>query len=244
MNFTTVLLLFSLAFSKSALSGSSAHEKNPEQGTSDAIQYKMIPVRDTGIQFPRLSAYKDVTTMNRVNAKIDESAKDFACSEPHGKGNRYKVFARVEYAAQDIFSVYASANYYCGGPYPTNDENVSLTFDLRTGKRVEFSELFKNYEANKDRILKIIFSGQLARTGRLLAGKNKDENSSCEEDPGLFTIDALRDSEYAYNLSEKGLAVQPRWPHVVEACAERVTVPYQLLKEFVAPNSILVRVIQ
>ncbi|PYT61698.1 MAG: hypothetical protein DMG35_08880 [Acidobacteria bacterium] len=244
MNPKTALLIFSFALSTLALNSSAVREKSPRQGTAGDIEYRLVPVRDTGIQFPRVTAYKDAGTMNRVNAQIDEVSREFGCSEPRGKDDSYKVSSRVEYAARDIFSIYASASYYCGGPYPTNDENLSLTFDLGTGKRVEFAELFQNYEANKDPILKIIFAKQLARTARLLAaGKKSDENSNCEEDPDLFTLKGLRDSTFAYNFSEKGLVVQPQWPHVVEACAERVTVPYQQLKKFAAPKGILARVI-
>ena len=238
MSFTIAHSVFLLLLPNFALSANTFQEKGPK--TTHGIDYRMSPVGDTGIQFPRLTAYKDVTTMNLVNAQIDEVTKEFGCPEPHRKDDSYEVFSRVEYADQDIFSIYASANYYCGGPYPTNDANMSLTFDLRTGKKVEFAGLFKNYEVNKDAILRIIFASQLARTERLLAaGKKSDEN--CEDDPELFTLEVLRNSDYAYNFSEDGLVVQPRWPHVVQACAERVAVPYQQLEEFAAPNGILAR---
>ena len=240
MSLTTTLSAFFLVLANFALSAGASQEKDPR--TTNDIHYRMSPVGDTQIRFPRLTAYKDITIMNRVNAQIDELSKEFGCPAPRGKDESYKAFSRVEYAAKDIFSIYASANYYCGGPYPTNDANMSLTFDLRTGKKVQFAELFKSYDENKDQILKIIFARQLARTEKLLAaGQKGDENLSCEENSDLFTVENLRDSEYAYNFSEKGLVVQPRWPHVVEACAERVTVPYQQLMEFAAPNGILAR---
>lgn len=224
------------------MSAGASQEKVPK-ATND-IHYRMSSVGDTQILFPRLIAYKDGTTMNQVNAQIDELSKEFGCPAPRGKDDWYKVFSRVEYGANDIFSIYASANYYCGGPYPTNDANLSLTFDLRTGKQIQFAELFSRYDANKNQILKTIFAKQFARTEKLLAaGKKSDENSNCEENSDLFTLENLRDSEYAYNFSAKGLVVQPRWPHVVEPCAERVTVPYQQLKEFAAPNGILARIL-
>jgi hypothetical protein len=241
MSLTTTLSAFLLVLANFALTAGASQEKGPK--TTNDIHYRMSPVGDSQIRFPRLTAYKDITTMNRVNAQIDELSKEFGCSAPHVKDEWYKVFSRVEYAAKDILSIYASANYNCGGPYPTNDANMSLTFDLRTGKKVQFVELFRSYDANKDQILKIIFARQLARTEKLLAaGKKSDESSNCEEDSDLFTLEILRGSEYAYNFSDKGLVVQPRWPHVVEACAERVTVPYQQLKEFAAPNGILARI--
>lgn len=241
MNSTTAALVFSVVLTNLALCATAAQEKAAKQGSANEIRFRMTPVRGTGIQFPRLTVYKDVSTMKRVNAQINEVTKEFAC-ESHGKNDWYKVVSRVEYAAQDILSIYASANYYCGGSYPTNDANLSLTFDLRTGEKVEFTVLFKNYEADKDRILRVIFAKQLARTEKLLAaGKKSDENSTCEEDPDLFTLEHLWDTTYAYNFSEKGIVVQPQWPHVVGACAERVTVPYQQLKEFAAPNGVLAR---
>lgn len=140
MSFTTALAVFLLVLRNFALSASASQEKGPR--TTNDIHYKMSPVRDTRIQFPRLTAYTDVTMMNQVNAQIDELTKELRCPEPRGKDDSYEVLSRVEYAAQDILSIYASANYYCGGPYPTNDANMSLTFDLRTGKKVEFAELF------------------------------------------------------------------------------------------------------
>jgi hypothetical protein len=241
MSLTTLSALL-LVLANFALSAGASQEKGPE--TTNDIHYRTSPVGDTQIRFPRLTAYKDVTTMNRVNAQIDELSKEFGCPAPRGKDDWYKVFSRVEFGAKDIFSIYASANYHCGGPYPTNDANMSLTFDLRTGKKVQFAELFRSYDANKVQILKIIFARQLERTEKLLAaGKKSDENSNCEENFDLFTLENLRDSEYAYNFSERGLVVQPQWPHAVEACAERVTVPYQQLKEFAAPNGILARIL-
>jgi hypothetical protein len=241
MSLTMTISALLIVLASFALNRDAYQEKSP--GTTNDIHYSMSPVSDTQIRFPRLTAYKDITTMNRVNAQIDELSKEFGCPAPHGKDDWYKVISRVEYAAKDILSIYASANYYCGGPYPTNDANMSLTFDLRTGKKVQFAELFKSYDVNKDQILKIIFARQLARTEKLLAaGRKSDESSNCEENSDLFTLEILRDSEYAYNFSEKGLVVQPQWPHVVEACAERVTVPYQQLMEFAAPNGILARI--
>jgi|SRR5215813_8169130 len=241
MNLKTALPMVLLVLSDCTQTASAPQERSST--ATKGIQYKMFRVHDTRIQFPRVTAYKDAATMNRVNEQIEGMTREFRCSGPRAKNDWYEVSSRVEYASHDIFSIYASAGYYCGGPYPTSDANISTTFDLRTGKTVGFAGLFKNYEADKDSILGIIFATQLARTERLLAaGKKSGEN--CGDDPQLFTLEALRKSEYAYNFSQKGLVVQPQWAHAVQACAERVTVPYQELKEFAAPGSILARAIR
>src|SRR5882762_9709323 len=206
MSLTTTLSAFLLVLANFALSAGASQEKGPR--TTNDIHYRMSPVGDTQIRFPRLTAYKDITTMNRVNAQIAELSKEFGCPAPRGKDESYKVFSRVEYAAKDIFSIYASAHYYCGGPYPTNDANMSLTFDLRTGKNVQFAELFRSYEANKDQLLKIIFSKKLARTEKLLAaGKKSHENLHCEENSDVFTVEILRGSEYPDNFTDVKLVV-------------------------------------
>lgn len=203
---------------------------------SGAIGYASVPVRRTGIRFPRLMRFRDQRVMREVNRQIDEFTKDFGCS---GKDSYYKVRSKVAYAGKDIFSIYASAQYYCGGPYPTNDDNISQTFDLRTGKKVSFEELFNSYETNKREILKTIFATQVARAEKAAAsGKNTED--SCEG-PDLYSLDNLEGSTFAYNFSSAGLQVQPSWPHVVEACAEIVTVPYSRLAGFAAPNGLLAR---
>ena len=57
------------------------------------IHYRMSPIGDGQIKFPRLTAYKVIRTMGLVNAQIDELTKEFGCPEPRGKDDSYKVFS-------------------------------------------------------------------------------------------------------------------------------------------------------
>ena len=208
------------------------------------ISHRMVKVRRTGIRFPRITYYRDKGTMQLVNRQIDEVTKEFGCEDgADRKMTSYEVRSRVAYAAKDIFSIYASASFYCGGQYPINDANMSVTFDLQTGKKVEFVDLFKNYEEDKANILKAIFAKQVAKADNL-AASGKESDTTCEGDPGMFAIEHLTDSRYSYNFSKAGVVVQPDWPHVIEACAERVTVPYNKLQGFAAPDGILARVMR
>jgi hypothetical protein len=179
----------------------------------------------------------DKQVMATVNRTIEERTSEFGC-EAGGKGSYYRVRSRVEYAEGRIFSIYASAAYYCGGPYPTNDSNVSLTFDLRTGKLLQFSDLFSDYERDKEQIVKTIFARRIAASERLAAA-GKPREDSCEGDPELYSLEHLKNSEYAFNLSRAGLRVQPLWPHAIEACAALTTVPYANLAKFAAAGGIL-----
>jgi hypothetical protein len=204
-----------------------------------SIVYSMARVRRTGIWFPRLVRFGNQAVLRNINRQIDELTAEFGC-DGGDKHSYYKVRARVDYVNKGIFSIYASAAYYCGGTYPTNDSNISLTFDLRTGKQVEFEELFTDYEANKREILRAVFARQVARSERLIrTGSPKEE--TCEGNPDLYSLDNLEDSGFSFNFSRNGLKVQPQWPHVIEACAEIATVPYSRLIKFAAPDGLLAR---
>lgn len=209
--------------------------------SNSGIGYANARVRRTRILYPRLTRFRDAKVMREVNRQIDAATREFNCEGQGGKNSYFRVRSKVTYAENDIFSIYASAQYYCNTAYPTNDANSSQTFDLKTGKLVQFEELFKNYEADRQEILKIIFAKEIARSQKL-AASGKPKEDSCEGDPELFSLEHLEGSTYAFNFSKAGLQVQPSWPHVIEACAEIVTVPYARLQRFAAPGGPLARV--
>ncbi|HZS08093.1 MAG TPA: hypothetical protein VFD58_24885 [Blastocatellia bacterium] len=238
-----IALLLSLAaalFAQSA--GRAAQSRKP--GAGDRIEFQMFPVRNTGIRFPRLISYSDAKIMKEVNRQIDELTGEFGCDDAEpGKKFSFDVKSRVEYAEKQLFSIYVSESFDCGAAHPTNDYNNSLTFDLKTGKLVEFEEMFKDYEADRQEILRTIFAKQVEQSEKL-AASGKRREASCEGDPELYSMEHLEGSTFAFNLSREGLRVQPDWPHVIAACAERVTVPYEKLRKFAAPGGVLLRVMQ
>jgi hypothetical protein len=225
----TLLLLIGSAGSQPVLSQT--------RGAASGIGHAKTRVGRTRILYPRLTRYRDARVMREVNRQIDAATKEFTASGCSGKGTYFRVRSRVGYADRDIFSIYASSQYYCGGPYPTNDQNISQTFDLRTGKLVEFSDLFRNYEADKQEILKTIFGARIESAERIKAsGRDTDDN--CDSP---YTMDNLQGTTFNYNFSATGLQIQPSWPHVIEACADIVTIPYSRLQRFAAPDGILSR---
>lgn len=210
-----------------------------EVGTDD-IQIEMVEIRNTNIKFPRLAKYSDTQIMDRINEQIEALTATFGCEKEKSTSETetyFKVQSSVEYGKNMILSIYASASYYCAGPYPTNDSNLSLTFDLRSGEKISFAQLFKDYESDMEPILEIIFSEQIKKSETLMdAGKEAD--GTCQNDPDLFSLEHLEESTFNFYFSDKGLIVQPEWPHVIESCAERVLVPYKALEPFVAPDGI------
>ncbi|HEX8177735.1 MAG TPA: hypothetical protein VF543_21780 [Pyrinomonadaceae bacterium] len=207
------------------------------RGAGGGIGYAKTRVGRSRILYPRLTRYRDARIMREVNRQIAAATKEFTAAGCTGKDSYFRVRSRVAYADRDIFSIYASSQYYCGGPYPTNDDNISQTFDLRTGKLVEFSGLFRNYEADKQAILRTIFGARIESAERIKAsGRDTDDNCDAP-----YTMDTLEGTTFNYNFSGAGLQIQPSFPHVIEACADIVTIPYSKLQRFAAPDGILSR---
>jgi hypothetical protein len=214
---------------------------------SHGIGYRKMPVGNTGILFPQLTRHRNQSIVQMVHQQIDQLTKTMRC-EDDGEEHTYEVRSAVTYAAKDVFSIYASASYYCGGPYPTNDSNMSVTFDLKTGKVVNFQDLFRDYKTDKKGILRTIFLQQVTQAETLAArpgnvAERGDAEGSCDNDPDLFSLEHLGQSDFSFNVAKGGLQVQPQWPHAIEACAARVTVPFYALKKFARPDGILARVL-
>jgi hypothetical protein len=143
----------------------------------------------------------------------------------------YRSRASVTYAANDVLSVSVHVAYNCGGAYPTNDANASVTYDLRSGEQIPFEMLFADYRLDKARIVRVLLPA-LRATGMAVS-------EACS---GVLTVKNLSDYGFAYSLSRAGLTVQPRFPHVIEACSQEATVPFRHLKAFARADGLLKRV--
>lgn len=180
----------------------------------------------------------------RVNQAIDIATRNLRCDGDEWfkkefadfVGLEFNVTLRVDYASNSFFSVYATESFYCGGAYPTNYATFSMNFDLSTGDKVEFGDLFSNYSKDKEQIMKIIFAEQIKKYGRY----EVNNKIGCS---GVFEVRQLVEetSEFDFTISASGINVQPRWPHVIEACAKRVKVPFLKLKSYARLGSILDR---
>ncbi|MCI5120120.1 MAG: hypothetical protein D3908_02805 [Candidatus Electrothrix sp. AUS4] len=230
----TVALLIILGIGDSALAAA----------PRERVEWKLVQKTDRPFKIPQIFGYPD-KILKKVNGAIDEVTKNLnPCDDDSGRadldGTGFDVKLNVDYAQDKVFSIYATMGYFCGGPYPTNDATFSMTFDLVSGNEVVFEDLFDDYWSNREKILRVIFAVQIENEEMHTELRN---DGSCANS-GVFTItNFLGTSEYDFTFSPGGLWVQPRWPHVIEACAERVRVPFEKLQGYANPGSILARVI-
>ena len=177
----------------------------------------------------------------RVNASLDSLSASLTCAPAGEPAPRpfspdtemtFESRARVTHAADDVLSVSVHASYFCGTAYPTNDANLSVTYDLTTGERIPFEALFRDYTADR-----AVVAGVLQTT---LAPAAAGAGPECAD---LFASpEAVAEMTFAYALSGEGILVQPEFPHVTEACAAEVTVPYASLRAYARDGGALARV--
>ncbi len=199
------------------------------------VDVRMVRDDSTGVELPRVTIAGRPEVEQRVNAGLDSLAASLTC-EPYEAGQSaagmsYEAKTAVTHAADDVLSVSVHSSYFCGGAYPTNDANQSVTYDLTTGEQVSFEALFRDYDADRAAI-----TGVLQTT---LAPAATGEVADCAE---LFTTEAMQSMTFQYALGADGVLVQPSFPHVTEACAAESTIPYASLRTFAADGGVLARV--
>lgn len=194
------------------------------------VAYTMIANATSGVEMPRIGLPGRPDVEQRVNEQLDSLAASFVCEgvEMDGENAWYEANVVVAHAADDVFSVGIGAGYYCGGPYPTNRADVSITFDLRSGEAVGFRALFADYKRDRAGIARA-FVERLA----------PEDLDGCED---VLTVEELAERSFAYTISSDGLRMEPVFPHVIEACSRDQIVPFDALRAFAAPGGILARV--
>jgi hypothetical protein len=186
----------------------------------------MVENQKSGVEMPRISLPERPDVEQRVNEELDVHAASLMCLDP--ESGSYSARAVVTHADDDVFSVHVGVSYYCGGAYPVNHADSSITFDLRTGEAVRFTALFADYERDRAAIARAF-----------LESLSAEDLEGCED---VLTVEGLDEQYFAYTISTEGLRVEPSFPHVVEVCNRDSVVPFDELRAFAAPGGILARV--
>lgn len=200
---------------------------------NDTVTYELTARSPSGAILPQVILPDRPAVAAEVNRDLKAVASGLRCLKgtKHTAPLAYRSRASVTYAANDVLSVSVHAAYDCGGAYPTNDANASVTYDLRSGERVPFEVLFTNYRRDEAHIVRALLPA--LRAAGMAASK------ACS---GVLTAENLSSYGFAYALSRAGLTVQPRFPHVIEACSQESTVPFRRLEVFAWADGVLARV--
>jgi len=202
---------------------------------------KTIANRKSGVSvsYPQISngtsaLRPGAASFNRqVLALTQKAIKEFEPGSEPGR-NSFEINYNVLLATDDLISVEMSEYSDSGGAHP-NTGFWSLTYDLSGDKELELDDLFKPGSDYKIAIAKFVVA-DIDR--RAIAFEQEDARTEGRK-PGphepMVSMDQLSEI-MNWGLTPKGLVVYFDFPHAI-AVFDRTVVPYNVINEYVKPNS-------
>lgn len=169
----------------------------------------------------------------------------FGCTV-HGAVGSYSQISQPMWMSPSVMSIVTSSDYYCGGAYP-DQNNEALSFDAKTGKILTLDDVLwvgqgkpLHDEYNSDGSLSTalneyrtqelapwLAAQMLKLYPREMTAKPEVEHNDCHYD------DDSRWGHPGWYFTEKGLKLEPYYPHVAAVCRyiDWGVLPYTIVKQ-------------
>jgi hypothetical protein len=180
---------------------------------------------DLVVLYPQLAGghQRSVTSFNRKAASLVEAAvHDYKQEQQSSHRYQYRINYSVLLATDDVFSVEIDT-YLEGGAYPTGEE-YPLTYDLRSGRAMPMSALFKPHSGYQRAIRRYC-----------LTELNRELRSDPNNKPANLLTDADIKNKSDWAMARRGIVIYFDFPHYM-AALDRVFVPYRVLEKYLAPQ--------
>ncbi|HEX8138525.1 MAG TPA: DUF3298 domain-containing protein [Pyrinomonadaceae bacterium] len=216
---------------------------------SESVKAKRL---DLSAEYPELMGGANASGFNQlVKSRITNelagfkkqmmamSAEDLKML-PAGVNNYLDIGYNIEYADNDLISVSFLEGNFTGGVHP-NYNYFTVTYDLKTGKELKLSELFrpgaKYLEAVSAYAIKDLQSRKMPES---------DENMGLAQDIFAEGATAKAENYQNWNLTKKGLmfTFDPYQVGPYAAGSQTVIVPYARLKEMAKPDGALMKMMK
>jgi hypothetical protein len=196
---------------------------DPEHGAAD-LEFRIEKVKGKDYLLPRITRFRNPKVLSAVNRRLLERARETHCDSSETQ----LLEAEVGYAAQDVFSVRITEECVASPPGLPDVADLSVTFDLTTGKEVDLLSLFKE-DVTDGQIAALVFAYEIE------ARKRPDADECLQH----YTLEKL--AAPTFSFSDQGLGFRPDLG-TVKDCADDVWVPYPVLAPLAAPDGIFARV--
>jgi hypothetical protein len=212
-------------------------EASPAANTPAAGQavVAFTPTPDLGkdiAALPRLvGTTRAIAAINADLDTLDAAARESAasCDNPDGGYSRWITQPMTGPA----FVTYAiSEEYNCGGPYPSTGQ-TTVTYDLASGRRLDWSDVLKAMNANNGDTegmpagsVPIVYSPALAawyvRTIKAQIAGQDGGSEWMDQCAPVFDAEEFSTNGFRLSVDAEagGLTVSPELPHVVQACGD------------------------
>jgi hypothetical protein len=197
--------------------------------------------------YPRLTRFPDSALMGKVNVKLEALEKknhdgyrqcigDLRAAKRKADADAYWVDIKVGYLSRHYLSLEIHSEGYCGGAYPWSGSSP-VTFDLSTGDQIDWMKAFlpSFWTGGVNRLYRKHYPWtgiDQAAFEKSVAKGEATEDDNCKEMIDGQQNFQTRQSAIFRLQNGRGLMLQPDFPHVVQNCAEEVTLPVSELKPY------------
>lgn len=191
------------------------------------------PMHMSGVKavYPRLTKFPDTKIMAHVNAllaaqeKTDRAAYADCVAqlkEQHRKPDKdtYWTDISVSYLSAHYLSVNVNSSYDCGTAYPNAGVETPMTFDLATGRMIDWNTMFKPGFLPSDGAGDRAPPSALTKLYRARYSTKKDDED-CRN--AIMSDDPFASPPIVWLDAGKGPVAQPDFPHAMTACANPVS---------------------
>jgi len=217
--------------------------------TSESLKAKRL---ELGPEYPELTGGANVSGFNQIvksrvakelaafkKQMLSLSAADLKML-PTSMNNYIEIGYNIEYADNDLISVSFLEGTFTGGAHP-NYSYFTITYDLRNGKELKLSDLFKPGA----RYLEAV-SAYATRDLQSRKMPDSDENMGLAQDTWAEGATAKAENYQSWNLTKKGLMFifDPYQVGPYAAGSQTVIVPYAKLREFAKTDGALAKMMK
>jgi hypothetical protein len=203
-------------------------------------------------EYPELTGGTNAAGFNQlVKSRVTKELADFRKQMtgisaadlkmiPQGMNNYMDIGYNIEYADNDLISVSFLEGNFTGGAHP-NYNYFTITYDLKNGRELKLSELFKPGA-------KYLEAVSAYSTKDLQSRKmpDSDENMGLAQDTFAEGAIAKAENYQNWNITKKGLmfTFDPYQVGPYAAGSQTVIVPYAKLKEMAKSDGALMRMMK
>jgi len=198
---------------------------------------KLINNRRTGVtvSYPQIADKGPLSAAaqsfnRRILALAQKAIGEFAPID--GKGS-FDANYNVLLATDDLISVELSVYYDGGGAHP-NNYFLPLTWDLKSGKELNFEDLFQPNADYKSALAKYLVVDIDKRATAVEQKYKSEPQATTKRDEPIISEDQLTELS-GFGLTPKGLLVYFDFPHVM-AYFDKNFVPYDVVKQYFNPS--------
>ena len=206
--------------------------------TTEAVAFLAQPALAEGVEaLPRLVG--DSPAIKAINADLER--RDVAArAEGCDGGGGFERGVMQPMTGPGYVTFWIAEGYYCEGSAHPSFDQTAITYDLATGQPVDWVAAASGLQLTRGEttdmpatyvppVSSTVLTSWYSR--KMLASTDTERLGDCGD---VWTVESMADSSFKIwlNAQDGGLSVGPEFAHVIQACADSVTLTPTEMREF------------